>query len=658
LTGSSAFRNGELCRSARGTYRTCALLLLKGTVVTVVHAMLSNAAIAALLALIALAVGYICRSPAVRHAVWVIVLLKLVTPPLFDIPLTVLPASWAEIPEQTAIAQVSQPSPAATYTSLAPGQATIPPIVWWKRHWLTATTEWAIAVWVVGAVGWFVWQGRRIARFRRRVVSAEAASPEVVEAARRIASALGITCSPEVKLATGIGSPMLWGWGRGVVVLFPRELLARLSPEARDTLLAHELAHYLRRDHWVRILEFFATGLYWWHPAVWLARRGIEIAEEECCDAWVVAGLEASPRRYAEALLATVDFEAELRRPCLPPGACAANRSARLLHRRLVGLIDAQPPRRRRRAALIRAVVVVALLTRPVLKAATPEPAEPLSASAPAISTAIPRLCPPAPPPQKTSTTTEPRAWATAAAPTGGLTVFARDHELVLRRPDGSSHVLGPGRPIALAFAPGAQQLATVGPRSLVRTWDDRGGLIASAQVAATGRALAYTPDGSQLLVLDAAGGITVLDPVTLARKANWSVEGTANSIACAPDNQTVAVSFGSWLDESGWVECWSITEKRKIASYQSSAPVGASRFTPDGGKLIIGGWNGVVAWRTLPSGELIAERQLPKDVVANTAFCPDAGTLPLEPPPEIAPPPTPIPLGLVDLTPKTSQFP
>src|SRR5262249_30208315 len=151
-------------------------------------------------------------------------------------------------------------------------------------------------------------------------------------------------------------------WGRGTVVLFPRELLVRLVPEARDTLLAHELAHFLRRDHWVRVLEFVATGLYWWHPAVWLARAGIAAAEGECCDAWVVGGLAASPRRYAEALLATVDFAAELRRPCLPPGACAASRSMRLLHRRLVGIIHAERPGRLRGAVAIRAAAVAVLL--------------------------------------------------------------------------------------------------------------------------------------------------------------------------------------------------------------------------------------------------------------------------------------------------------
>jgi hypothetical protein len=42
-----------------------------------------------------------------------------------------------------------------------------------------------------------------------------------------------------------------------------------------------------------------------------------------------------------------------------------------------------------------------------------------------------------------------------------------------------------------------------------------------------------------------------------------------------------------------------------------------------------------LVVWRSLPEGDLRAERQLKKDVVAGAAFSPDADTLPLEPPPE-----------------------
>ena len=602
---------------------------------TVVHAMLGNAVIAAVLALIALVIGLACRSPTIRHAAWLIVLLKLVTPPLVQIPLPVLPASWGGSAAEPASTSPVLFSYAATesYHSPAGVVAVVP--TWWEAYWPDGIVEWAIVAWALGSIGWFAWQGRRILRFRRKVLSAEVASPEIATAVRRLSAELGIDQPPEVKLATGIGSPMLWGWGRSGVVLFPRDLLERLSPEARDTLLAHELAHFLRRDHWVRVLEYLATGLYWWHPAVWLARSGIEAAEEECCDAWVVAGLAASPRRYAEALLATVDFEAELRRPCLPPGACAANRSARILRRRLVGIIDARPPRRIRGASAFRILVLVALLLQPQLRAASGEvmAAEPELALP---SQPRPPLAPALPP----ARTSEPRAWATASAPEGSLLVLARDHEVVIRHADGKTFVLGPGRPLALSFAPGGRRLVTAGPGSLIRTWDDRGDMIAEAHLPAAARAVAYLPDGSSFLALDATGRITQHDPQTLETLASWYVGGPANSIAVSPDGRTVAVSCGSWLGETGWVELWSLEDRQRVTTLVVPMPVGATRFSPEGGTLIMGGWNGLVVWQSLTDGRVIAERQLPKGLVAATAFSPEAGTLPLIPPPEPAPPP------------------
>jgi beta-lactamase regulating signal transducer with metallopeptidase domain len=608
--------------------------------VTVVDAMLSNAAVAAGLAALALLVGRVWRSPAVRHAAWLVVLLKLVTPPLFTLPLTVLPASWAERPAEPSVVHIILPAPTAPATTASVPDTVAGGPTWWNRLRPTTPAEWVVAGWLLGTLVWFGWQGRRVLRFRRRVRRSEDAPAEIAESAARIATALGLTHPPGVKIATGIGSPMLWGWGRSAVVLLPRDLLPRLAPEARDTLLAHELVHFFRRDHWVRVLEFVATGLYWWHPAVWLARAGIEAAEEECCDAWVVGGLAASPRRYAEALLATVDFEAELRRPCLPPGACAANRSARLLRRRLYALINADRPHRLRAWGVVWAVAAAALLTRPVLRASAPEPVNP---EPPPVCAEVPRAVgAKAPQRRVTKKLPEPRAWATAQFP-GGPIVLARDKEVVLRFPDGATRVLGPGRPLAVCFAPGNKRIATVGPDTLVRTWDDRGELVATANTGTAGRSVTYTPDGSRLLVLDAAGEITVRDPQTLAPYTSWYVVGAANSIACSPDGQTVAVSFGSWLAETGWVELWSIADRKKLASFPAPAPVGASRFSPDGRVLIIGGWNGLVTWRVLPSGDLRAERQLSKDIVATAAFSPDAGTLPLEPPAEPAPPPTPV---------------
>ena len=62
----------------------------------------------------------------------------------------------------------------------------------------------------------------------------------------------------------------------------------------QDAVLAHELAHLKRRDHWVRRLEAIVLGLYWWYPGAWWARRQLERAEEECCDAWCRLGAAVS----------------------------------------------------------------------------------------------------------------------------------------------------------------------------------------------------------------------------------------------------------------------------------------------------------------------------------------------------------------------------
>jgi beta-lactamase regulating signal transducer with metallopeptidase domain len=55
------------------------------------HIALSNAVVATALALVVAAVGLVCRRPAVMHALWLLVLVKLITPPLLSVPIKWLP---------------------------------------------------------------------------------------------------------------------------------------------------------------------------------------------------------------------------------------------------------------------------------------------------------------------------------------------------------------------------------------------------------------------------------------------------------------------------------------------------------------------------------------------------------------------------------------
>src|SRR5262245_58979236 len=74
---------------------------------SLLHIGLSNAIAACALAAVAGIVGCFCRRPAVRHALWLLVLLKLVTPPLIDIPVGQPPASPsladASAPEEASV---------------------------------------------------------------------------------------------------------------------------------------------------------------------------------------------------------------------------------------------------------------------------------------------------------------------------------------------------------------------------------------------------------------------------------------------------------------------------------------------------------------------------------------------------------------------------
>src|SRR5205807_8511207 len=138
-----------------------------------------------------------------------------------------------------------------------------------------------------------------------------AAPAELQDRTRRLAERLGLRYCPAVRLVPGRLSPMLWAAGGSPEILVPEGLLGQVRGEQLDTLLLHELAHLRRRDHWVRALELLALGLYWWHPAVWWARRELRETEEQCCDAWVVSVLDGSRRSYAEALVETLDFPSQ-----------------------------------------------------------------------------------------------------------------------------------------------------------------------------------------------------------------------------------------------------------------------------------------------------------------------------------------------------------
>jgi beta-lactamase regulating signal transducer with metallopeptidase domain len=329
----------------------------------------SNALFAAVLAIAVFALTRIARTPALGHLLWALVLLKLVTPPLFSVPvLRVLP-SWEtarnalNLPQANPPAAVSSPSAAnanmedaeplyskpvldaresltpATSETAAGSVSTVSNELsangtsqFASLHW---NPDWNYPVlfsaWTLGTLSCLALALFRIRHFQRLLSHATLAPAAVQLEAQSLAKRLGMTRSPSVWLAPGQFSPLLWAVGEPRLII-PADLLKSLVSDQQASLLAHELAHARRRDHWVRWLELTATCLYWWHPVAWWARKELQQAEERCCDAWVVWALPKAAKAYAKALLQTVEFLDS--RPALPPAASGIGH-VHLLKRRL-----------------------------------------------------------------------------------------------------------------------------------------------------------------------------------------------------------------------------------------------------------------------------------------------------------------------------------
>jgi beta-lactamase regulating signal transducer with metallopeptidase domain len=349
-----------------------------------------NSAMALLLAVPAYASSWLKR-PALTHALWLLVLLRLVAPPVWNV--TVL---WPKV------AVVEEPPPVLVMPPIIETESVGGPAFEVESGRETKTEELPVAAAVeTQPIDWSstiaaLWAGGtlmciglafvRAMRFQGLVRRTSIAPSEWIADTELVASKMRLRRAPQVRTFDGTMTPLLWaGFGRPVLLL-PICLVTRIDAERRLTLIAHELAHFRRGDHFVRWLEIAATALFWWNPLVWLARREMREAEELLCDFWVVRVLPDARRAYAAALVDTVDYlsETSSRRPAMPALASGLG-EVRQLKRRIVMIMNGTAPRRIRRwvTALGFGIFAAALSISPSFADDDPTPRPPRPPSAP-----------------------------------------------------------------------------------------------------------------------------------------------------------------------------------------------------------------------------------------------------------------------------------
>lgn len=302
------------------------------------------------LTLVAVTAGVIARlllrhRPHLAYLLWMLVIIKAITPPVVSSPTGLFSWAMRERPAPVVSAPVSQqtqtalPETPQSASALDPMRALAPedlerqagvqrppakaPSEPWRLDSLLAI------VWITGTMAVALLVAAKWITFRRRWRAGIAAVPmelreQIDELAQRLGLRPGVRRRLRVLVSQAADSPAVFGVWCPTLLLPARQLPANSlrSPAGDNTqctgnasllaIIAHELVHIRRCDTMAALVQLVAQAVWWFHPLVWWANREVRRERERSCDEETVLGLGCSPHAYARVLLAILEAQ---RRP-------------------------------------------------------------------------------------------------------------------------------------------------------------------------------------------------------------------------------------------------------------------------------------------------------------------------------------------------------
>lgn len=272
-------------------------------------------------ALLTLAAGLVLMlfrrhlSPAWRHGLWLLVLLRFVMPDLGTSRLSMNRLSAETAPTSAEVLESQMSAPFAELATsdfvqvvAAPLQAPapiqvrppIPPALEPWTLWQKLTLVWLIGVAVVFAV-MLALHLRLLWRLRR---DARKPSVHITAILHDACSLAGVHRMPQIIATDAVRAPALFGIIRPAILL-PHELAANGDAASLKLILLHELAHLQRRDLWAQIVASLIIALHWFNPIVWWAGRRMRAEAEMAADARALCNTDVSTEahRLGEVLL-------------------------------------------------------------------------------------------------------------------------------------------------------------------------------------------------------------------------------------------------------------------------------------------------------------------------------------------------------------------
>ncbi|WP_037198107.1 M56 family metallopeptidase, partial [Rhodopirellula baltica] len=206
------------------------------------------------------------------------------------------------------------------------------PMQWLAIIVTIATVIWAVVATLLlmrMAIGWI-----RLAGILRR--AEPIADPDCLAAFTKACALTGCRegHTPCLVASNEISGPLAAGIFAGSVVL-PKRLIADSRPTELAEVFVHEVAHVVRRDQIVVLLQNLVAAIYWPHPLVRKLNRELAKAREEVCDNFVLATTEAPI--YSRTLLSLAQL---VQQPETIPGSVGFFASRWKLEHRVAGLLD------------------------------------------------------------------------------------------------------------------------------------------------------------------------------------------------------------------------------------------------------------------------------------------------------------------------------
>lgn len=300
------------------------------------------------------------RFPHLILMLWIAFFLKCLTPPIIESPVVVM--NWLTPSSELAanvLPRVNHliPPPesiAGLANQIATDRTTTPsgPSFGWVF----------IAIWALGsgALGFFYFARYLRVAYRVRQEFKAVQGTAQFESVRGLLDQqldhLGIPKKAvSVIPTTNYSIPFAFGFFRGSIVL-PASIVE--SPSLLRLVLAHELCHLWRRDHWVGWLQMTAQITFWFHPAIWLASRHLDQWCEICCDDDTMRIFSIKSTNYAKGLVDVLSLQSEPKAISWAPGL----RPAEITKRRVRAVLNRSGAGIFRRTCHVAAILTLLLI--------------------------------------------------------------------------------------------------------------------------------------------------------------------------------------------------------------------------------------------------------------------------------------------------------